>query len=135
MTLDNTPADSRRSLWRESSGALPNTLALGYALLGYLAGFWLMAAEAWYATVAGVLLNAHAMVIAAYLVHEAAHYALFASVPHNRIAGEAMSWIAGSAATCRAQRRCSHCAWHCSPRWLRCPRRLCCCTRLPICCF
>ncbi|MGH8705185.1 MAG: fatty acid desaturase, partial [Burkholderiales bacterium] len=76
---------------------MPNTLALGYATLGYLAGFWLMAADAWYAAAAGVLLSAHAMVIAAYVVHEAAHYTLFASVAHNRVAGEAMSWIAGSA--------------------------------------
>jgi fatty acid desaturase len=37
------------------------------------------------------------MVIAAYLIHEAAHNTLFAAPAHNRIAGEAMSWIAGSA--------------------------------------
>jgi fatty acid desaturase len=45
----------------------------------------------------GVLLTTHAMVVAAYLVHEAAHYTLFASPAHNRAAGEAMGWIAGSA--------------------------------------
>jgi fatty acid desaturase len=72
-------------------------LALGYASIGYLAGFVLMAQPSWQLATAGVLLTVHAMVIAAYLIHDAAHYTLFASPAHNRIAGEAMSWIAGSA--------------------------------------
>jgi len=83
--------------WREPAGALPNTLALGYAIGGYLAGFVLMAQPSWWLALVGVLLSVHAMVIAAYLVHEAAHYTLFAAPGHNRAAGEAMSWIAGSA--------------------------------------
>ena len=84
-------------VWREPEGALPNSLALGYALAGYAAGFVLMARGSWWHAAAGVLLTAHAMVIAAYLVHEAVHTTLFAAPAHNRIAGEAMSWIAGSA--------------------------------------
>ncbi|MCW5622588.1 MAG: fatty acid desaturase, partial [Burkholderiales bacterium] len=84
-------------LWREAEGALPNTLALGYASGGYVLGFVLMAAPPLWLNVIGVLLTAHTMVIAAYLIHEAAHYTLFANPAHNRIAGEAMSWIAGSA--------------------------------------
>ena len=36
------------------------------------------------------------MVIAAYLIHEAAHYTLFARAEHNRLAGELMSFIAGA---------------------------------------
>ena len=84
-------------VWREPEGALPNSLALGYALAGYVAGFVLMGRGSWWLAAAGVLLTAHAMVIAAYLVHEAVHTTLFAAPAHNRIAGEAMSWIAGSA--------------------------------------
>jgi fatty acid desaturase len=56
-----------------------------------------MAAAPWWANAAGVLLTAHAMVIAAYLIHEAAHYTLFARAGHNRLAGELMSFVAGSA--------------------------------------
>lgn len=97
MTPNSSDSGSFRTLWREPAGALPNTLALGYAVTGYAAGFVLMAQASWLAAAAGVLLILHAMVIAAYLVHEAAHYTLFASPAHNRIAGEAMSWIAGSA--------------------------------------
>jgi fatty acid desaturase len=87
----------RESLWREPQGALPNSLALGYTLAGYIAGFVLMTQESRWLAAAGVLLLSHAMVIAAYLIHEAAHNALFVAPAHNRIAGEAMSWIAGSA--------------------------------------
>jgi fatty acid desaturase len=87
----------KNPLWRETQGALPNSLALGYALGGYVAGFVLMAQASWWLAAAGVLLTTHAMVIAAYLIHEAAHNTLFAAPAHNRIAGEAMSWIAGSA--------------------------------------
>ncbi len=66
-------------------------------MIGYIAGFALMAQPSWWVAAIGVLLCTHAMVIAAYLIHEAAHHNLFASPTHNRIAGEAMSWIAGSA--------------------------------------
>jgi len=85
------------TLWREAEGALPNALALGYATGGYALSFVLMAAAPVWLNVLGVLLCAHAMTIAAYLIHEAAHYTLFASPAHNRLAGEAMNWIAGSA--------------------------------------
>jgi fatty acid desaturase len=97
MTGEIPDDGTGRTLWREPAGAVPNTFALGHAALGYLAGFWLMASDAWYFAAAGVLLNAHAMMIAAYLIHEAAHYTLFADPRHNRVAGEAMNWIAGGA--------------------------------------
>jgi len=84
-------------LWREAQGAVPNSLALGYACAGYALSFVMMAAEPAWVNALGVLLCAHAMVIAAYLIHEAAHYTLFASPAANRLAGEAMNWIAGSA--------------------------------------
>jgi fatty acid desaturase len=97
MTINTSTTGSTKTLWREPAGALPNALALGYAIAGYVGGFVLMAQPAWPLAAVGVLLILHAMVIAAYLIHEAAHYTLFASPAHNRMAGETMSWIAGSA--------------------------------------
>jgi fatty acid desaturase len=44
----------------------------------------------------GVWLCAHAMVLAAYLVHEAAHQTLFASPRGNHWTGEVMNFIAGT---------------------------------------
>ena len=93
-----------RRLFREPEGALPNTLALGYALGAYALGFTLLiaggapgAAGGGLASAAlGVLLTAHGMFIAAYLLHEAMHQTLFATRSANRLAGEALSFIAGS---------------------------------------
>ena len=64
-------APAKPGLMRERAGVLPNTLALGYAVCGYVGGFLLMAAATWWANAAGVLLTAHAMLIAAYLIHRA----------------------------------------------------------------
>lgn len=97
MTTDTSTTGTMKALWREPAGAVPNTLALGYAVAAYPGGFLLMAQPHWLVAALGVLLTTHAMVIAAYLIHEAAHYTLFASPAHNRIAGETMGWIAGSA--------------------------------------
>lgn len=83
-------------IWREPRSALPQSLALAYAVCGYAGGFAAMCARSWLSTVLGLLLCAHAMVIAAYLLHEAAHQTLFARRAVNRFAGELLSFIAGS---------------------------------------
>ena len=75
---------------------MPNALALGYAVGGYGVGFWAMTHEGWIFIGFGILLVAHAMVIAAYLLHEAAHQTLFAGPKQNLWAGELLSFIAGS---------------------------------------
>lgn len=88
---------SYRGLMREREGIVPNTLALGYAIGGHVLGLALLVQSSWFAVVAGILLTAHTMVIAAYLIHEAAHYTLFRNVVHNRVIGEIVSWICGGA--------------------------------------
>lgn len=84
-------------MFRDRDAAVANTLALGWACAGWLGSFALMGAQSAYLNVAGVLLCAHAMVLAAYLIHEAAHQTLFAAPWANSFAGEAMSFVAGSA--------------------------------------
>lgn len=83
-------------LFREPEGALPNTLALGYALGAYALGVWLLCGSGAGSAVLGVLLTAHGMFIAAYLLHEAMHQTLFATRTAHRLAGEALSFLAGS---------------------------------------
>lgn len=95
--MTDTALKPAPSLWREREGALPNTLALGYATLGHAAGLALLLADNWWLRLPGVMLTAHTMVIAAYLIHEAAHYTLFRSPAHNRRVGELMGWICGAA--------------------------------------
>lgn len=85
-----------RPLFRDRRSAILNSLALGLTGGGWLASFLLMAVPAWWLNAAGVLLCAHTMVLAAYLIHEAAHQTLFARLGANRIAGEAANFIAGS---------------------------------------
>ena len=76
---------------------IANSLVLAWTCAGWLASFALMGASSLMLNVAGVLLCVHAMVLAAYLIHEAAHQSLFAARWTNAAAGEAMNFIAGSA--------------------------------------
>jgi len=93
-------------LFRYAHGALPNTLALGYTLGGYVGGIALLTAGHWLANLAGVLLVAHTLVLAAYFIHEFAHQAIFRSPAANTRWGVLMSWITGSCyATFDALRR------------------------------
>lgn len=97
MAVTNVTARrSPRPLFRDSVGAWANPLALLCAGGGWLGSFALMAARSVPLDIAGTLLCAHSMVIAAYLIHEAAHQNLFATPRANRCAGEAMSFVAGS---------------------------------------
>jgi len=83
-------------LFRHADGALPNTLALAYALAGYGGGLWLMIAAAWPWALAGTLWFAHALIVAAYLFHEFAHGTIFSSPTANTRGGVLMTWLTGS---------------------------------------
>jgi fatty acid desaturase len=83
-------------LYRDRRAAFANTLMLLWTAAGWLASFPLMAAPHVMLNIAGVVLCTHTMVLAAYLVHEAAHQTLFARAPANRSVGEVMCFIAGS---------------------------------------
>jgi fatty acid desaturase len=118
-----------------------NALALGYVLSGWAGGFALMVTQHAGLNALGVLLGGHAMVIAAYLVHEAAHNTLAisargrAALSQNRAIGELMSFVAGGSYASFERIRELHLCHHrerCdvgrfdyrrflarSPRWLR----------------
>jgi fatty acid desaturase len=85
-----------RALFRDREAALANTVVLGWTIIGWLVSFALMGAESVALNVAGLLLCTHTMVLAAYLIHEAAHQTLFAAHGANHVAGEVMNFIAGS---------------------------------------
>lgn len=90
-------ADYLKQLMREDVGLRPNLFALGYATIGHLVGLVLLTRSALPLNALGILLAMHTMVIAAYLIHEAAHMNLFRDQRHNRYAGELLSWICGAA--------------------------------------
>ena len=85
-----------RRLFRDREEALRHSLALGLVAAAWLGSFALMTAGNVFAAVAGILICAHSMVLAAYLMHEAAHQTLFASRRANHAVGEALNFIAGS---------------------------------------
>jgi fatty acid desaturase len=85
-----------RSLFRDRDGAIANTIVLLWVSLGWIASFAFMGANSIPLNVLGVGLCAHTMILAAYLIHEAAHQTLFAILPANAVAGEATNFIAGS---------------------------------------
>ena len=84
-------------LWRDPDAAIPNIAALSYALLGHLSGLYLITQPPGLVFILGILLTGHTLVIAAYLVHEAAHMTLFKAKKNNVITGEILLWFAGGA--------------------------------------
>lgn len=76
-------------------GFLPNLLAMGYSIGGYLLGIFLITRHDGLAMVAGTLLLGHAMVIAAFYFHECAHNTVFASNKANALLGNVLIWICG----------------------------------------
>jgi fatty acid desaturase len=83
-------------IFRDAYAAGINSLVMGATVCGWVGSFYLMARPQFLWPFIGVLLCAQSMVWAAYLIHEAAHQALFAGARLNRIAGETASFIAGS---------------------------------------
>jgi fatty acid desaturase len=84
------------ALFREPKGLLMNGGALLYAVAGYVAGFAGLFHESWIVNAAATLLLAHAMIVAAYLIHECGHNLVFKRSRHNAALGRAMSWLCGA---------------------------------------
>jgi fatty acid desaturase len=70
--------------------------AVVYALLAYGIGFAGIFSEAWLANAGGVLLLAHGMTIAAYMVHESAHQTVFERRKDNARLGRFLTWVCGA---------------------------------------
>ena len=84
------------TLFRDWADARAHGLVLSYVVLGWLGSFALMASHSAVRDILGVLLCVHTMVLAAYLVDEAAHQTVFVSRRGNQWVGEAMTCIASS---------------------------------------
>ncbi len=82
---------------KEPAGLRYNGAAVGYAVIGYVAGIAGLFVDAWAVNLAATLLLAHAMVIAAYLIHECGHNLVFHRAKDNARLGGFMSWLCGAA--------------------------------------
>lgn len=83
-------------IMKYSDGLWPNLFALLYILLSYLSGLYLITLDSLTVNLFGVLLLAHGMVIASYLVHECAHNTIFKSNKANARLGGLLNWINGA---------------------------------------
>jgi fatty acid desaturase len=72
-------------------------VAVTYAVTAYLAGLAGLFAAHWAINLLATIVLAHAMTIAAYLVHECAHNLVFSKSRHNARLGRSMSWLCGAA--------------------------------------
>ncbi len=84
------------ALLKEPRGLLMNGGALLYTVAGYFVGFAGLFHQSWGVNAAATLLLAHAMVVAAYLIHECGHNLVFKHSRHNAALGRAMSWLCGA---------------------------------------
>ena len=83
--------------FKRPKGLRLHGLAVGYAVAAYAAGFSGLWSNSWVVNAIAVLLLAHGMVIAAYMIHECAHNTVFRNNKHNARLGSALSWICGAA--------------------------------------
>lgn len=70
--------------------------AVVYALLGYGLGIAGLLSASVLVNVSATVLLAHAMVIAAYMIHDCAHNTVFRDNRHNARLGTALSWLCGA---------------------------------------
>lgn len=85
------------ALFHEPAGLRYHGGALLYALGGYALGFYGLFAGSLVLNAAAVLLLGHAMVIAAYLIHECGHNTVFRDNAHNARLGRLLNWVTGTA--------------------------------------
>src|SRR5690348_8791890 len=94
--MNMTPHRGNHFSFPARVGSLPDLLALFATTAAWLGSFRLLVEPGLLPELTGLWLCAHAMVLAAYLVHEAAHQSLFASPRANHWTGEVMNFIAGT---------------------------------------
>lgn len=82
--------------FRRSACEWPTWLAICYTLLGWPFGIWMLTRHEFWWNAAGVLLTTHTLIYSAYLIHDCAHHAVFASRSGNDRLGVLMSWINGA---------------------------------------
>jgi fatty acid desaturase len=84
------------SVLRYKDGFWPNLWALLYVLSGYFTGWGLLVTGNVFLYPPGILLLAHSMVIAAYMIHECAHNTIFTDNKWNANLGRILMWFTGA---------------------------------------
>ena len=82
--------------FHEPQGLLYHGLAVGYAVTGYVCGLAGLFSANWVINTIATLWLAHAMAIAAYLIHECGHNTVFRTNAANARLGRILNWICGA---------------------------------------
>lgn len=85
------------TLLKEPEGLRFNGIAVLYVVVAYVFGFAGLFHAAWAINLVSTLLLAHAMTVAAYLVHDCGHNLVFKRSQNNARLGKIMSWFCGAA--------------------------------------
>ena len=83
-------------LFHEPRGMVFHGGAVIYAVTGYMVGWYGLFSVNWLINLGATLWLAHAMVIAAYMIHECGHNTVFRSNDNNARLGRFLNWICGS---------------------------------------
>ncbi len=83
-------------VFHEPAGLLYHGAAVMYLLTGYVLGLYGLFSTNWLINIGATIWLAHAMVIAAYMIHECGHNTVFRSNKNNAMLGRFMNWICGS---------------------------------------
>lgn len=84
-------------MFNEPEGVRYHVAAVFYAVLAYLLGLGGLFSTNWAINILAVLLLAHGMTIAAFMIHECGHNLVFRRISHNATLGRFLSWICGAA--------------------------------------
>ena len=87
------------SYFHEPAGMRYHGAAVFYSVAGYGLGWYGLFSDNWLVNLGSVFLLAHAMVIAAYMIHECGHNTVFRSNKANAHLGRFLNWITGSSYT------------------------------------
>jgi fatty acid desaturase len=87
---------SNTKLLKQPDGIIWHGGAVAYAMTAYAAGFAGLFHGNWLINIPAAVLLAHAMTIAAYMIHECGHNLVFRSIRHNAILGRIMSSLCGA---------------------------------------
>ena len=83
--------------FKYADGAWASRTAIAYATAGHAGAIALLCAWPWPLRLAGLLLAAHTLVIAAYLTHECIHESVFREQRWNARLGSLLAWLCGGA--------------------------------------
>jgi len=88
---------SSSTLLKQPDGVAWHGGAVVYSVAAYSAGIVGIFHSNWLINISAMILLAHAMTIAAYMIHECGHNLVFKSIRHNASLGRILSWLCGSA--------------------------------------